>query len=354
MLRIEVDRIRVIFSRHRLSARSLEEANRPGCVLARDRELHLAATSVVGVRTGREYDPRLDALGMESLHQGGQRLGTAFGKNGLVWRIRFHASILSSGANSTPLMPQASIEIFPDARVASALLADELVALVAQQPETVLGLPTGGTPRELYAAMVRAYDAGRVSWSQVRSFNLDEYWPMAPSHPQSFARFMREQLFEPAHFDPSRTHIPSGEVAPESIALHCAAYETAIRAAGGIQLQVLGIGLNGHLGFNEPGASREGRTDLVELAASTRERAAAAFSPEAVPSRGITMGLGTILESEQIVVLAFGAEKADAVAAAIEGPVDEACPGSLLQEHAQVRWLLDEAAASGLSDANSA
>ncbi|MAW61694.1 MAG: glucosamine-6-phosphate deaminase [Planctomycetes bacterium] len=245
-------------------------------------------------------------------------------------------------------MPAPSLEVHPDARTASRVLAEQLVARVQAEPELVLGLPTGGTPIELYAAMVEAHQEGRVDWSQVRSFNLDEYWPMAPAHPQSFAHFMREQLFEPAGFDPTRTHIPSGEVAPESIALHCAAYETAIRAAGGIAVQVLGIGLNGHLGFNEPGAPRDGRTDLVDLAPSTRERAAAAFAPEKVPARGITMGLGTILEAKQIVVLAFGTEKAEAVARSIQGPVDEACPGSLLQEHAQVHWLLDEAAASQL------
>ena len=288
---------------------------------------------------------------MERVSERRQRLRAALREHGLLWRIFFHASILSQGHPSSPLMTAPSIEIFADARAASEALAAELVTRVRDEPEVVLGLPTGGTPCELYAAMVRAYEAGEADWSRVRSFNLDEYWPMAPGHAQSFARFMREQLFEPAHFDPSRTHIPSGEVAPEAIALHCAAYETAIRAAGGIAMQILGIGLNGHLGFNEPGTSRDSRTDLVELAESTRERAAAAFAPEAVPARGITMGLGTILESEQIVVLAFGANKAEAVAASIEGPVDEACPGSLLQEHGQVRWLLDEAAASQLRTA---
>lgn len=227
-------------------------------------------------------------------------------------------------------------------------LAADLRARVQANPELVLGLPTGSTPKALYAEMVRLHDADGMDWSRTRSFNLDEYWPMASNHPQSFARFMREQLFEPAHLDPSRTHIPSGDVSPESIELHCAAYEAAIQSCGGIEVQILGIGLNGHLGFNEPGASRASRTDLVELAASTRERAAAAFAPEAVPERGITMGLGTILEAKEIVVLAFGAEKADAVAAAIQGPVSEDCPGSLLQEHSAVRWFLDEAAASGL------
>ncbi|MCH2101879.1 MAG: glucosamine-6-phosphate deaminase, partial [Planctomycetes bacterium] len=234
-------------------------------------------------------------------------------------------------------MTALSVEVFADVRAASRALASELVARVRDEPEVVLGFPTGRTPCELYVAMVRAYEAGDVDWSRVRTFNLDEYWPIAPSHAQSFARFMREQLFEPANFDPTRTHIPSGEVAPDSIALHCAAYETAIRAAGGIAVQILGIGLNGHLGFNEPGTARDSRTDLVELEVVTRERAASAFAPEVVPTRGITMGLRTILESKQIVIMAFGAEKSEAVAASIEGPIDESCPGSLLQEHPQVR-----------------
>lgn len=288
---------------------------------------------------------------MERVSDRRQRLRAALCEHGLFWRIFFHDSILAEGPSASPLMTAPSIEIFADARVASEALAAELVKRVRDEPEVVLGLPTGGTPCELYAAMVRAYEAGEADWSRVRSFNLDEYWPMAPGHPQSFARFMREQLFEPAHFDPSRTHIPSGEVAPEAIGLHCAAYETAIRAAGGIAFQILGIGLNGHLGFNEPGTPRDSRTSLVELTASTRERAAAAFAPETVPARGITMGLGTILEAEQIVVIAFGDDKAEAVAASIKGPVDEACPGSLLQEHGQVRWLLDEAAASRIGAA---
>jgi glucosamine-6-phosphate deaminase len=247
------------------------------------------------------------------------------------------------------VMPVPQVHVHPHLVSASVALAADLRARVQANPELVLGLPTGSTPKALYAEMVRLHDADGMDWSRTRSFNLDEYWPMAANHPQSFARFMREQLFELAHFDLSRTYIPSGEVAPESIALHCAAYEAAIQSCGGIEIQILGVGLNGHLGFNEPGAARDSRTDLVELAASTRERAAAAFASDSVPKRGITMGLATILEAKEIVVLAFGAEKADAIAAVIEGPVSEDCPASFLQEHPAVRWYLDEAAASGLS-----
>lgn len=246
-------------------------------------------------------------------------------------------------------MPAPQVHIHPHLVSASVALAAELRSRVQAKPELVMGLPTGSTPVALYAEMVRLHDADGMDWSRTRSFNLDEYWPMTANHAQSFARFMREHLFEPAHFDPSRTHIPSGDIAPESIALHCAAFETAIQSCGGIDLQILGVGLNGHLGFNEPGSAPDGRTDLVELAASTRERAAAAFAPEEVPKRGITMGLGTILEAKEIAVLAFGEEKAAAVAQAIEGPVSADCPASLLQEHASVRWFLDEPAASQLS-----
>jgi glucosamine-6-phosphate deaminase len=246
-------------------------------------------------------------------------------------------------------MPAPHVHVHPHLVSASVALAADLRARVQAKPELVLGLPTGNTPKALYAEMVRLHDADGMNWSRTRSFNLDEYWPMAASHPQSFTRFMREQLFEPAQLDPSRTHVPSGDVSQKSIALHCAAYEAAIKKCGGIEIQILGVGVNGHIGFNEPGTSRSSRTDLVELSESTRERAVSAFAPDPVPNRGITMGLGTILEAKEIVVLAFGAEKADAVATAIEGPIGEDCPASLLQEHPSVRWFLDEAAASRLT-----
>lgn len=246
-------------------------------------------------------------------------------------------------------MPAPKVHVHPHLVSASVALAADLRARVQAKPDLVIGLPTGSTPTALYAEMVRLHDADGMDWSRMRSFNLDEFWPIAPNHPQSFTRFMREQLFEPADLDPSRTHVPSGDVAAASIAKHCAAYEAAIQKCGGIEVQILGVGLNGHLGFNEPGAARDSRTGLVELAESTRARATAAFAPEQVPTRAITMGLGTILEAREIVVLAFGAEKANAVAAAIEGPVSEECPASLLQEHAKVRWFLDESAAGSLN-----
>lgn len=241
--------------------------------------------------------------------------------------------------------------IYPDAQAGATAFATELRLRVAADPELTLGLPTGGTPRALYAEMVRLHREEGADWSRVRGFNLDEYWPMAADDPQSFARFMRERLIEPAGFDPGRMRIPSGEVAEDAVAAHCAAYEEEIAAAGGVALQILGIGVNGHLGFNEPGAAWDGRTHLAALAPSTRARAQAAFAGREVPHRGITMGLGTILDAGSVVVMAFGADKAEAVARALAEP-SPACPASCLLQHPRVTWLLDRAAAAELPDAH--
>lgn len=264
-------------------------------------------------------------------------MGCALRNDGLVGRGTVHGNSLT--------MKSPALEIFPNAEAASERLATELVARVRANPELVLGLPTGSTPIQLYRKCVQAAQAG-LDWSRVTTFNLDEYWPIAPSHEQSFTAFMHRELWQPAGLDPTRTFIPSGEVEPEAIALHCAAYETAIRQAGGIDVQFLGIGVNGHLGFNEPGADFAGRTDLVDLAEGTRQRAAASFAPVPVPRRGITMGIGTILEAREIVMMAFGADKAEAVQAAVQGEVGVHCPATALREHAQVKWWVDEAAAA--------
>ncbi len=241
------------------------------------------------------------------------------------------------------------IEVYATSAAASLTCAAEAAARAAAEPELVLGLPTGSTPRQLYAEMVRLHRAEGADWSRVRVFNLDEYWPIDPGSVHSFARFMREQLLEPGGFDPARTFLPSGTVERGAVDRHCAEYEAAIAAAGGIRIQLLGIGVNGHLGFNEPGSSWSTRTRLVELAEVTRRRAAPSFFPDPVPTHGISMGLATVLDAEEIWVLAFGAEKAEAVAAALEGPVGVACPASVLRAHPRVRWVLDEAATARLT-----
>ena len=184
-----------------------------------------------------------------------------------------------------------------------------------------------------------------MDWRKTHTFNLDEYWPLSKSSEHSYHRFMEEQLFIPARFDFRRTHIPSGMVSRDQTPQHCEGYEKAIEEAGGIDIQILGVGINGHLGFNEPGSSRESRTRLVELSESTRNRAQPEFGGTEAPRFGITMGLGTILKSSKIYLLAFGKDKASAMRDALEGPVQEASPCSLLREHPCVEWVLDKPAA---------
>jgi len=240
------------------------------------------------------------------------------------------------------------LQIYPTAQAAGIALAAELRALVARQPDVVIGFPTGGTPRQLYAELARLAREDKVDWSQVRGFNLDEYWPLASEHPASFRSFMLHNLIEPAGFDADLLRIPSGEVATEEIDAHIAAYQASIREAGGIYLQLLGIGLNGHIGFNEPGSPATSRARLVELAEVTRNRARAQFGEDEVPSHGITLGIADILDAERVTVMAFGAEKAQAVCAALEGAIDSSCPASLLRRHPNVTWMLDTEAAQEL------
>lgn len=231
----------------------------------------------------------------------------------------------------------------------SAAVAAELRAMVARQPQAVVGLPTGGTPQALYAEMVRLAREEAVDWTSLVGFNLDEYWPIDAAHPASFRTFMRQQLVEPAGCDAARFHIPSGEVQRSEIEAHLGEYQQAIRQAGGLQLQLLGIGLNGHIGFNEPGSAADSEARLVELAAVTRERARDQFGGSPVPTHGITLGIADILRAQRIIVMAFGAEKSSVVHSAIEGEVSDACPASLLRHHANVTWVLDTPAASELS-----
>jgi len=243
-----------------------------------------------------------------------------------------------------------SVRVFDRASQASAAVADEFAADVLRHREqgrqSVLGLPTGATPEAIYQEWTEYVRDRDFSWKGVITFNLDEYWPMDPASEHSYRRFMNQKLFEPAGFELEHTHVPVGTLERGLIDQHCADYESAIRASGGIDVQLLGIGINGHLGFNEPESDPNSRTRLVELADSTRKRAQSSFGEEEVPRYGISMGLGTILESRKIYLLAFGAAKASAVRAALHGPVQKSCPGSLLQNHPQVEWVLDADAAA--------
>jgi len=237
--------------------------------------------------------------------------------------------------------------VLPDAAAATARAADILTEAIAARPDLVLGLATGGTMAPLYVALVERYRAGALSLAQVTSFNLDEYVGLAPDHPCSYHRTMAEALFDLTDIATGATHLPRGD-APDPKA-EANRYEQQIRAAGGIDLQLLGIGTNGHIGFNEPTSSLASRTRIKTLTDATREANRRFFdNAEAVPRFAITMGIATILEARSCVLLATGAAKAKAVAAMIEGPVSAACPASALQLHPQATIILDRDAAAEL------
>ncbi len=238
--------------------------------------------------------------------------------------------------------------ILKDAAEVSRRAADIFVQTLQQQPSSVLGLATGGTPLGTYQELVKRFQGGEVSFSETTTFNLDEYVGLPRDHSQSYYTFMHEQLFRHADFQLDRCHLPNGE--GDDLAAECERYEQLIDDAGGIDLQLLGIGSDGHIAFNEPGSSLASRTRLKALTEQTRRDNARFFeSADEVPRLAITMGVGTILEAGQILILATGANKAAATQAFIEGPITAQVPASALQLHPCVTALLDEAAAASLS-----
>lgn len=245
-------------------------------------------------------------------------------------------------------------EIFETADDASSRLASEIAALIkandAAGRPTVLGLATGSTPVRLYRQLIRLHREQGLSFRNVVTFNLDEYYGLPRTHPESYWRFMHEQLFNHIDVPAGNIHLPDGMVARTEVFEGCRRYEEQIRAAGGLDLQVLGIGRTGHIGFNEPGSARDSRTRLVTLDGMTRRDAARDFLGEAnVPRHAITMGVGTILDARRIVLLAWGEAKAGVIGQAVEGVPTEALPASFLQGHSQVSFFIDRAAASGLT-----
>jgi glucosamine-6-phosphate deaminase len=243
----------------------------------------------------------------------------------------------------------AEIVIVPDRVAAGDLVADEIAALIDRRPDAVLGLATGSTPLPVYEAL-RAKLAG-VDVSRARGFALDEYVGLDPAHPESYRSVIAREVVEPLGLDPARIRVPDGAL--EGIAQHGEEYEAAIAEAGGVDLQILGIGTDGHIGFNEPGSSFASRTRVKTLTQQTREDNARFFdSIDDVPMHCITQGLGTILEARHLVLLAFGQGKAEAVAGAVEGPVTASLPGSAIQLHPHVTVVIDEAAASRLRRAD--
>ncbi|MFT6533420.1 MAG: glucosamine-6-phosphate deaminase [Limimaricola cinnabarinus] len=239
------------------------------------------------------------------------------------------------------------ILILPDREAAVAACVDLIAQTLTATPDAVLGLATGGTMEPVYAGLLARARAGEVTLNRMTSFNLDEYVGLPPGHPQSYHTYMQERLFGPLGFDPARAHLPRGDASdPMAEAVR---YDAAIMAAGGIDLQLLGIGGNGHIGFNEPSSSLASPTRVKTLTRATRAANARFFGPdETVPQFAITMGIATILRSRHAVLLATGGPKAAAVAAMAEGPLSARCPASALQMHPKATIVLDAEAAADL------
>ncbi len=242
------------------------------------------------------------------------------------------------------------LEIRPDYDALCREVALRIAALVRAKPDAVLGLATGSTPLGVYRELIRLHMEEGLSFARVRSFNLDEYYPMPPDAPQSYVRFMRENLFDHINIAPQNCHIPDGRARDiVQIEADCAAYEAAIAKAGGLDFQLLGIGRNGHIGFNEPGSAKESRARLVTLDSTTRADAAGDFfGLENVPARAISLGIAAIMEAREVALLASGHRKAAIVAEALEGKVTSKVPASFLRDHQNASFWLDEGAASAL------
>lgn len=243
------------------------------------------------------------------------------------------------------------IIIQSNAEQASHKAAHLIADLIRSRPAAVLGLATGSTPLKMYRELIRLHREEGLDFSQVTTFNLDEYIGLPKNHPQSYHHFMWENLFQHINVTPSRVHLPDGMTS--DVSAFCSSYEQKIVEAGGIDLQVLGIGTDGHVGFNEPTSSLSSRTRIKTLTQQTLKDNTRFFdNAEEQPHHVITMGIGTILDCRQIVMLAFGEKKATAVQASIEGPISAMTPASALQFHPKTHFFIDETAASKLTKAD--
>lgn len=245
-------------------------------------------------------------------------------------------------------------QIYNSADDACQTVADAITDLInernAANKPTVLGLATGSTPVRLYRELIRRHQEDGLSFANVITFNLDEYYGLDGDHPESYRKFMQDQLFDHVDLKPENTNVPDGLVASEAVFQSCKAYEDAIVAAGGIDIQILGIGRTGHIGFNEPGSGPETLTRLVTLDSLTRRDAARDFLGEAnVPRHAITMGVGTILAARKLFLLAWGEGKASIMAKTVEGEQTDTIPATFLQQHENCFFCIDQAAASHLT-----
>jgi len=243
------------------------------------------------------------------------------------------------------------VVILPHEAAIGALVADAVEALVLQGPHAVIGVATGSSPLPVYRELVRRRQGGAApDWAGVTFFTLDEYVGLPAGSAASYRRTIARELTDPLGIDPARVHGP--DPAPDALPDAGERYEQTIRDAGGVDLQLLGIGADGHLAFNEPGSSLASRTRIKTLTSQTRQDNARFFdSLDEVPHHVLTQGLGTISEARHLVLVASGSGKASAVAAAVEGPVSASCPASVLQLHPHATVVLDDAAAAGLARA---
>ncbi len=239
------------------------------------------------------------------------------------------------------------VDIVQDYELLSTMAADKVASLIQKKPRAVIGFATGSTPLGMYQRLIQYHKNDGLDFSGITTFNLDEYIGLPADHLQSYAYFMNRHLFSHLNVDQNRVHLPDGM--SKDIDGHCAWYEEQIEKAGGIDLQILGIGANGHLAFNEPGSSLGSRTRIKTLTSETVYSNARFFdSPDQVPHYAITMGVGTIMEARSLLLLASGAGKADAIQATLEGPVTAMVPATIVQLHRDAHTVIDEMAASKL------
>jgi glucosamine-6-phosphate deaminase len=243
------------------------------------------------------------------------------------------------------------VRVFQTADAAAGALASDIARALRQRPALVLGLPTGQTPIPLYRELIRRHATGRADFAAATTFNLDEFLGVAPADPRSYRSFMRQHLFAGVNLSPRRIHFLNGAVhGAERVARECARYERAIARAGGIDLQILGLGTNGHIGFNEPARALVGPTHCTRLTPATRRANAPLFDGRvgAVPREALSMGMATILHARRIVLLATGSSKAGCVERMIRGLVTPRLPASFLQLHPNAEVWVDRAAAARL------
>ncbi|MCK4258792.1 MAG: glucosamine-6-phosphate deaminase [Halanaerobiales bacterium] len=235
------------------------------------------------------------------------------------------------------------IIVTADANEMSKKASELFIEEINRNSEMVLGLATGSTPVGLYNQLIEAYRAGKVDFSKVKTFNLDEYYGLATDHPASYHFFMQQNLFSHINISPENVHIPNG--VSEDVERYCKEYEEMIKEAGGIDLQLLGIGENAHIGFNEPGTALGAKTQLIQLAQKTIDSNARFFlNKEDVPKKAISMGIKTIMRSRKIVLLASGEKKAQAIYNTVVGTVESSVPASVLQLHPDVVLIIDREA----------